>query len=58
MVGGIINYALFTATLLIGVRLGGVAGASGTLPFVAVWVGGVFGMCFNFFFSRKLVFDC
>lgn len=56
-VGGAINYGIFTATLLIGQQLGGQASASGTLPFVAVWVGGVCGLCFNFFFSKKVVFD-
>lgn len=56
-VGGAINYGVFSATLVIGQFLGGQASASGTLPFVAVWVGGMFGMCFNFFFSRRMVFD-
>jgi putative flippase GtrA len=56
-VGGVINYAVFIATLMIGQKLGGQASASGTLPFIAVWIGGVFGMCLNFFFSKKMVFD-
>ena len=56
-VGGAINYGVFSVTLIVGQMLGGQASASGTLPFIAVWVGGVFGMCFNFFFSKKLVFD-
>ncbi len=56
-VGGAINYGVFSATLIIGQQLGGQASASGTLPFVAVWIGGIFGMCFNFFFSKKMVFD-
>lgn len=55
--GGAINYGIFTVTLLIGQQLGGQASASGTLPFVAIWIGGMFGMCFNFFFSKRMVFD-
>lgn len=56
-VGGAINYGVFSATLIIGQQMGGEIAASATLPFVAVWVGGIFGMCFNFFFSKKMVFD-
>ena len=56
-VGGAINYGVFVATLMIGEQLGGRADAAGTLPFVAVWIGGMFGMCFNYFFSKKMVFD-
>ncbi|MGB0744740.1 MAG: GtrA family protein [Opitutales bacterium] len=56
-VGGAINYGVFSATLIIGQQLGGQASASGTLPFVAVWIGGMVGLCFNFFFSKKMVFD-
>ena len=55
--GGTINYAVFIAILLIGQQLGGRASATGTLPFVAVWIGGMCGMCVNFFFSKKMVFD-
>lgn len=56
-VGGAINYGVFIATLIIGQNLGGQATAYGTLPFIAVWIGGMFGMCANFFFSKKMVFD-
>lgn len=56
-VGGAINYSVFIATLIIGQNLGGQATAYGTLPFIAVWIGGMFGMCANFFFSKKMVFD-
>lgn len=56
-VGGAINYGIFSATLIIGQQLGGQASASGTLPFIAVWTGGVCGMCFNYFFSKRMVFD-
>jgi putative flippase GtrA len=56
-VGGAINYGVFSATLLLGQPFVGSAAASGALPFVAVWLGGVFGMCFNFCLSKKMVFD-
>lgn len=55
--GGVINYSVFTATLILGQGMGAEIAASNTLPFVGVWIGGVFGLCFNFFFSKKLVFD-
>lgn len=55
--GGVLNYGIFSATLLLGQQLGGQASASGTLPFIAVWLGGIFGMCLNFILSKKLVFD-
>lgn len=55
--GGILNYGVFSISLLIGQELGGQANASGTLPLLAVWIGGLVGMCFNFFFSKRIVFD-
>jgi len=55
--GGAVNYGVFILALIIGEKLGGQASASGTLPFVAVWIGGIVGMCLNFFFSKRLVFD-
>ena len=55
--GGAVNYGVFILALIIGEKLGGQASASGTLPFVAVWIGGIVGMCSNFFFSKRLVFD-
>jgi len=27
------------------------------MPLIAVWVGGIAGLSFNFFFSKKIVFD-
>lgn len=56
-VGSTINYGVYIAILLLGQQLGGRATADGTLPFIAVWTGGMLGMCCNFFFSKKLVFD-
>jgi len=31
--------------------------AAAILPLIGVWIGGLAGMCFNFFFSKKLVYD-
>ena len=56
-VGGLFNYGIYVLVLVIGQKLGGQLNASDTLPFVAVWIGGLIGLCFNFFFSKKLVFD-
>jgi len=56
-VGSAINIGVYSAVLLIGQQLGGQIGAAATLPLLAVWIGGVAGMSFNFFFSKKLVFD-
>jgi putative flippase GtrA len=56
-IGGALNYAVFIVVLLIGQRMGGEVAAAATLPLIAVWIGGLFGLCFNYFFSKKLVFD-
>jgi putative flippase GtrA len=56
-VGGLINFGVFCLVLEIGKRMGGEVAASATLPLFAVWIGGIFGLIFNFFFSKKLVFD-
>lgn len=56
-VGGAINFGVFSLVLLIGQRMGGEVEVSAWLPFLGVWIGGMAGLCFNFFFSKKLVFD-
>ena len=56
-IGGAINYGIFTLVLILGQQMGGQIAASATLPLIAVWIGGLFGMCFNYFFSKKVVFD-
>lgn len=55
--GGILNFALFSVVLIIGQKMGGRASSSATLPLIAVWVGGMGGMFFNYFFSKRLVFN-
>lgn len=56
-VGGLINFGIFSLVLEIGKQMDGQVAASATLPLFAVWIGGIFGLLFNFFFSKKLVFD-
>ncbi|MDA1069043.1 MAG: GtrA family protein [Verrucomicrobia bacterium] len=56
-IGGVINMAVFAIVLLVGQAMGGEVEASATLPLLGVWIGGMAGMTFNFFFSKKLVFD-
>lgn len=56
-IGAGINIGVYAITLSVGAYMGGEVAASATLPLVGVWIGGMAGMCFNFFFSKKLVFD-
>ncbi|ADE55404.1 GtrA family protein [Coraliomargarita akajimensis] len=56
-IGSALNIGVYSLVLLIGQHMGGQVAASATLPLLGVWVGGVAGMTFNFFFSKKLVFD-
>lgn len=56
-IGGLLNYGVYLVVLMTGQSLGGQLHATATLPFFAVWIGGLVGLCFNFFFSKKLVFD-
>ena len=56
-VGAFINMGVFAAVLLLGQKFGGEVAASAILPLIGVWIGGLAGMCFNFFFSKKLVYD-
>ncbi len=55
--GGALNFGVFTLVLALGQKMGGQVAASATLPLLGVWIGGMAGLCFNFFFSRRLVFD-
>ena len=56
-VGAAINIGVYALVLYIGEYMGGKVAASATLPYLGVWIGGMVGLCFNFFFSKKLVFD-
>lgn len=56
-IGGMINMAVFAVVLIVGQAMGGEVEASAALPLLGVWIGGMAGMTFNFFFSKNLVFD-
>lgn len=54
--GGLLNFAVFSLVVIAGERAG-MAGLAGALvPLLGVWIGGVVGMCFNFWMSRRHVF--
>jgi len=54
-VGGVLNYGVFSLIVTLGSDLE--PGPMRTLlPLLAVWAGGIVGMCFNFLMSHKLVF--
>jgi putative flippase GtrA len=56
-VGGAINFGVFSLVLLSAPHFGREVAASSLVPLFGVWLGGMAGLCFNFFFSRRLVFD-
>lgn len=56
-VGGLINIGVYVLVLEFGKTVGGPIGASPALPILGVWIGGIVGLCFNYFFSQKMVFD-
>ena len=55
-VGGLLNYAVFSAIVTWGAGAGLQGHWPTLLPLLAVWAGGTVGMCFNFLLSHKLVF--
>ncbi|CAI8365225.1 MAG: Uncharacterised protein [Opitutia bacterium UBA7350] len=56
-VGAAINIGVFSVVLVFGQPMGGEIVTATILPLLGVWIGGLAGMCFNFFFSKKLVYD-
>lgn len=54
--GGLINYGVFTAVVYIAHETIDNKLFEKTIPLVALIIGGVIGMMFNFFWSNKLVF--
>lgn len=55
--GGLINLLIYALVIVLGQTLGGRVESSATLPMIAVWIGGVVGLMFNFVFSKRFVFD-
>jgi putative flippase GtrA len=56
-VGGLLNFGVFSLVVYLGERAELPRFWDSVLPLLGVWIGGVVGMCFNYMFSRKLVFD-
>jgi len=56
-IGGMINYGVFLLVLIIGQKIAGGEVSSFLLPLIAIWWGGFVCLCFNYFFSKRMVFD-
>jgi putative flippase GtrA len=56
-VGGLLNFGVFSLVVYAGESADFAPGWEATIPLIGVCLGGVVGMCFNFFVSRELVFD-
>jgi len=55
--GGVLNFGVFSLIVFLGEQAELSRFWAGVMPLIGVWVGGLFGMAFNFLFSSKLVFD-
>ena len=55
--GGVLNFGVFSLVVFLGEQAELTRFWAGVMPLIGVWVGGLFGMTFNFLFSSKLVFD-
>jgi putative flippase GtrA len=56
IVGGCLNYGVFSAAVSVGHNTLTNRLALSLLPLAAVWLGGLIGMTFNYFCSSRLVF--
>ena len=55
--GGLLNYAVFSGVIALGHAHLAQPQALLLLPLVAIWIGGMIGLAFNFVVSSKLVFN-
>ena len=55
--GGLLNFGVFSLIVYLGDAAELTRFWDAIMPLLGVWIGGVFGMCFNFLLSRKVVFD-
>jgi len=55
--GGVLNFGVFSLIVFLGEQAELSRFWAGVMPLIGVWIGGLFGMAFNFLFSSKLVFD-
>ncbi len=56
-IGGILNILIFLLSMRMLHKLHTIYNLESYIPFISVWLGGIAGLIFNFFFSRKVVFD-
>lgn len=56
LLGGVINFLVFYILVELGYELISLKVFLPFVPLVALFIGGICGMSFNFFFSKKLVF--
>ena len=56
-IGGVLNFGVFALVVFFGEQADLTRFWTGVMPLIGVWIGGLFGMTFNFLFSSKLVFD-
>ena len=56
-IGSALNIGMFLTTLTFANKLNLQGPIIELIPLIAVWIGGIAGLSFNFFFSRKIVFD-
>ncbi len=56
MTGGVLNYGVFSAIVVLGHAFLERGLLLTAWPLIALWIGGVIGLTFNFILSKKLVF--
>lgn len=56
-IGGFLNMGVFFLTLALIENLNSIGLSNSFYPLLAVVAGGISGLSFNFFFSKKIVFD-
>jgi len=56
-VGGLLKFGVFSLVVYAGEGADVAPRWEAAIPLIGVCLGGVVGMCFNFFVSRELVFD-
>jgi len=54
--GGLLNFAVFALIVMLGDKIGLTGFWKAVWPLIGVWVGGLFGLTFNFLLSKKIVF--
>lgn len=55
--GGVLNIGIFAVVAYFGARANLARSWDEAVPLIGICIGGMAGMCFNFVFSRQLVFE-